>query len=150
MQADKQRGYNPSLVVTFCRTSLHLKNLIETSGTYVWVSLLITVLVTVLYVDTDHGGSSYREQYSLEIIIGFYYILQILKKIISSSRAVKILILSLTCEDIGVPMVTNMISQSLSLFLLYIFISEFHNIFVRGILRQVTTLIALFCCLENE
>ena len=61
MQADKQRGYNPSLVVTFCRTSLHLKNLIETSGTYVWVSLLITVLVTVLYVDTDHGGSSYRE-----------------------------------------------------------------------------------------
>ena len=35
----------------------------------------------------------------------FYY------KIISSSRAVKILFLSFTCEDIGVAMVTNMISQ---------------------------------------
>ena len=35
----------------------------------------------------------------------FYY------KIISSSRAVKILFLSVTCEDIGVAMVTNMISQ---------------------------------------
>ena len=32
-------------------------------------------------------------------------------KIISSSRAVKILFLSFTCEDIGVAMVTNMISQ---------------------------------------
>ena len=30
-------------------------------------------------------------------------------KIISSSRAVKILFLSFTCEDIGVAMVTNMI-----------------------------------------
>ena len=75
MQPDNQRGCYPNLVVTFCRTSPHLKNLIETSGTYVWVSLLITVLITVLYVDTDHGGSSYREQYSLEILIGFYYIL---------------------------------------------------------------------------
>ena len=33
------------------------------------------------------------------------------KKIISSSRAVKILFLSLPGEDIGVAMVTNMISQ---------------------------------------
>ena len=33
------------------------------------------------------------------------------KKIISSSRAVKILFLSFTCEDIGVAMVTYMISQ---------------------------------------
>ena len=33
------------------------------------------------------------------------------KKIISSSRAVKILFLSLTCKDIGVTMVINMISQ---------------------------------------
>ena len=61
MQRDNQRGYYPSLVVTFCRTSPHLKNLIETSGTCVWVSLLTTVLITVLYVDTDHGGWSYRE-----------------------------------------------------------------------------------------
>ena len=33
------------------------------------------------------------------------------EKIISSSRAVRILFLSFTCEDIGVAMVTNMISQ---------------------------------------
>ena len=32
-------------------------------------------------------------------------------RIISSLRAVKILFLSFTCEDIGVAMVTNMISQ---------------------------------------
>ena len=32
-------------------------------------------------------------------------------KIISSSRAVKILFLSFMCEDIGVTMVTKMISQ---------------------------------------
>ena len=32
-------------------------------------------------------------------------------KVISSSRAVKILFLSFTCEDIGVTVVTNMISQ---------------------------------------
>ena len=32
-------------------------------------------------------------------------------KIISSSPVVKILFLSFTCEDIGVTMVTNMISQ---------------------------------------
>ena len=56
-------------------------------------------------------------------------------KIISSWRAVKILFLSFTCEDIDVAMVTNMISQLLPLFLLYKFISEFHNIFVTGILR---------------
>ena len=37
MQPDNQRGYYPSLVVTFCRTSTHPKNLINTSGTYVWV-----------------------------------------------------------------------------------------------------------------
>ena len=74
----------------------------------------------------------------------FYY------KIISSSRAGKILFLSFTCEDIGFAMVANMISQLLSLFFLYNFISEFHNIFVTGILRKVTTLTALFCCFENE
>ena len=56
------------------------------------------------------------------------------QKIISSSHAVKILFLSFACEDIGVAMVTNMISQLLSLFLLYNFISEFDNIFVTGIL----------------
>ena len=33
------------------------------------------------------------------------------QKIICSSRAVKILFLPFTCEDIGVAMVTNMISQ---------------------------------------
>lgn len=60
MQPDDRRGHYPSLVVT-SRKSSHLKNLIETSGTNVWVSLLITVLITVLYVNTDHGGSSYRE-----------------------------------------------------------------------------------------
>ena len=57
------------------------------------------------------------------------------QKIISSSRALKILFLSCTCEDIGVAMVTNMISQLLSLFLLYNFMSEFHDIFVAGILQ---------------
>ena len=70
-------------------------------------------------------------------------------KIISSSRTVKILFLSFTCEDIAVAMVTNMITNIiltfwnrkyklvvlLSLFLLYNFISEFHYIFVTGILR---------------
>ena len=45
-----------------------------------------------------------------------YFIIWVLmkyqdKKIISSSRAVKILFLSFTCEDIGVAMVTYMISQ---------------------------------------
>ena len=51
--------------------------------------------------------------------------------------------LSFTCEDIGVAMVTNInfdfseqkILVLLSLFLLYNFISEFHNLFVTGILR---------------
>ena len=63
-----------------------------------------------------------------------------------SSPAVKILFLSFTCEDIGVAMATNMISQLqesfplyysllLSLFLLYNFMSKFHNIFVTGILQ---------------
>ena len=56
------------------------------------------------------------------------------QKIISSSDAVKILFLSFACEDIGVAMVTNMISQLSSLFLLYNFISEFDNICVTGIL----------------
>ena len=67
-------------------------------------------------------------------------------KIIPSSRAVKILFLSFTCEDIDVAMVTNIINQLqesfplyysllLSLFLLYNFISKFPNIFVAGILR---------------
>ena len=36
-------------------------------------------------------------------------------KIISSSRVVKILFLSFTCKDIGVAMVTNMVSQNFSL-----------------------------------
>ena len=36
----------------------------------------------------------------------------------------KTLFLSFTCEDVGVAMVTNMISQLLSLFLLYNFISH--------------------------
>ena len=66
----------------------------------------------------------------------------------------KILFLSFTCEDTGVAMVTNFLEQKiyvlLSLFLLYNFISEFHNIFVTGILRKVTTLIAVFCSFENE
>ena len=48
----------------------------------------------------------------------------------------KILFLSFTCEDTGVAMITNMISLLLSLFLLYNFISEFHNIFVTGILHN--------------
>ena len=50
----------------------------------------------IYYIDTDE-------------IPGFFLLL----KIISSSRAVKILhvFLYFTCEDIGVAMVTNMISQ---------------------------------------
>ena len=47
------------------------------------------------------------------------------------------------CEDIGIAMVTNInfdfLEQKIlllfSLFLLYNFISEFHNIFVTGILQ---------------
>ena len=47
------------------------------------------------------------------------------------------------CENIGLAMVTNInfdfleqkIQVLLSLFLLYNFISEFHNIFVTGILQ---------------
>ena len=62
---------------------------------------------------------------------------------ISSSRAVKILFFSFTCEDIGVAMVSNVtfdffeqkIKVLSSLFLLYNFMSEFHNILVTGILR---------------
>ena len=61
-------------------------------------------------------------------------------------RAVKILFLSFTCEDIRVGMVTNMVSQLQERFLtfwnreykyycLYNFISEFHNFFVTSILR---------------
>ena len=51
------------------------------------------------YIDTDE-------------IPGFFLLL----KIISSSRAtVKILFLSFQCEDVGVAMVTNMISQIFSL-----------------------------------
>ena len=49
----------------------------------------------VYYIDTDE-------------IPGFFLLL---KKIISSSRAVKILFLFFTCEDINVAMVTNMMSQ---------------------------------------
>ena len=54
--------------------------------------------------------------------------------------------LSFTCEDIGVAMVTNInfnfLEQNIIIsiivfinFLLYNLISEFHNIFVTGILR---------------
>ena len=50
-------------------------------------------------------------------------------------------------------MVTNFLEQKievlLSLFLFYSFISEFHNIFVTGILRKVTTLIALYLLLRK-
>ena len=59
----------------------------------------------------------------------------------------EIFFLSFTCEHIGVALVTNMISQLQESFiriltfwnrkykyLLYNFISEFHNIFVTGIL----------------
>ena len=56
----------------------------------------------------------FLKQYGLGI--SFYYIVSdeipeffLLLKIISSSRAVKILFLSFTCEDISVAMVTNMI-----------------------------------------
>ena len=42
-------------------------------------------------------------------IPGFFLLL----KIISSSRAVKILFLSFTCEDIGVAMVTNFLEQKI-------------------------------------
>ena len=48
----------------------------------------------VYYIDTDE-------------ITGFF----LLPKLISSSSAVKILFLSIRCEDIGVAMVTNIISQ---------------------------------------
>ena len=44
--------------------------------------------------------------YRSDEIPGFFLLI-----VISSSRAVKILSLSFTCEDIGVAMVTNMISQ---------------------------------------
>ena len=50
--------------------------------------------IHVYYIDTDE-------------IPGFFLLL----KITSSSRAVKILFSPFTCEDIGVAMVTNMISQ---------------------------------------
>ena len=50
--------------------------------------------ISIYFIDTDK-------------IPGFLLLL----KIISSSRAVNILFLSLTCEDIGVAMVTNIISQ---------------------------------------
>ena len=79
----------------------------------------------------DSSGRSLIYYINTDEIPGFFRLL----KIISSSRAVEILFLSFKCEGIGVAMVTNMISQLLSLFLLYNFISEFHNIFVTGILR---------------
>ena len=71
-------------------------------------------------------------------IPGFFLLL---KKHIFIARS-EDTIISFTCEDIGVAMVTNItfvfleqkISVLLSLFLLYNFISEFYNIFVTGIL----------------
>ena len=47
------------------------------------------------------------------------------QNIISSSRAVKILFLSFTCEDFGVAMVTNMISQLQESFPILIEFSKF-------------------------
>ena len=79
-----------------------------------------------------------------------------------------LLTLSFTCEDIGVAMGTNLRICCYRIFLFFIriltfwnrkykyyclyysFTSEFHNIFVTGILRQITTLITLFCCFENK
>ena len=54
--------------------------------------------------------------------------------------AVKALFLSFTCEDIGIAMVTNINfdfwNWKYKYYCLYFsFISEFHNIFVTGILR---------------
>ena len=63
--------------------------------------LLVDLIFSICYIDTDE-------------IPGFFFLL----KIISSSRAVKILFLSFTCEDIGVAMVTNIISQLQEGFLL--------------------------------
>ena len=54
--------------------------------------------ITFYYIDTDE-------------LPGFFLLL----KIISSSNAVKIIFLSFTCEDIGVAVVTNIISQNVSL-----------------------------------
>ena len=97
----------------------------------------------------------------MQVLVTFWvlkkFILQILMKnqdfsfylkTISSSRAVKILFISFMCEDIGVAMeffssslefrlsLEQKISVLLSLFLFNNFISEFHNIFVTGILRK--------------
>ena len=56
----------------------------------------------------------------------------------------KILYLSFTCDDIGVAMVTNIISQLLSLFLLYNF-----NIFVTRHFA-IGDHFNCTCCFENE
>ena len=66
-------------------------------------------------------GFSWRDEFLLELRMSnkmIYYIntdkyqdFSFYLKIISLSRAVKILFLSFTCEDIGVAMVINMISQ---------------------------------------
>ena len=66
------------------------------------------------------------------------------QKIISSLCAVKILYLSFTCDNIGVAMVTNIISQLLSLFLLYNF-----NIFVTRHFA-IGDHFNCTCCFENE
>ena len=52
-----------------------------------------------------------------------------LLKVVSSPRTVKILFLSFTCEDIGVAMVTNMISQLQESFPLMrvVFYVKFHQ-----------------------
>ena len=53
-----------------------------------------------------------RYSYTKKLHLFYYYIdFFFYQKYISSSRAVKILYLSFTCEDIGVAMVTNMLSQ---------------------------------------
>ena len=65
---------------------------------------------------------------------GFFVLL----KSLSSSRAVKILFSSFTCEDIGVAMVTNMISQLQESFPLRRAAGSFEISFTKW-LRVVTT-----------
>ena len=76
----------------------------------------LVLFITYYYIDTDE-------------IPGFFVLLK--NDIFIAPR--EDTILSFTCEDIGVAMVTNFLEQKiyvlLSLFLLYNFICEFHNIF---------------------
>ena len=70
------------------------KSLIKKGKVFTSLVAHLPELNPVYYIDTDE-------------IPGFFLLL----KNISSSCAVKIPFLSFTCEDIGVAMVTNMISQ---------------------------------------